>query len=243
MKRINKFSILTVKMEGFKRFKEPYTMEFDRLTYISGANGQGKSTIADAIAYAFCGTPFWGEKGLDKLQNPECKEMSVEVQFVDENGEVHNLSRRRNGNTTTVTLDTIQLRQTDLNNIFAEKDIFLSLINPLYFIESIAENGRDFLQKLLPPENVEGFKIYLKDQWYPCPDLLHSHDIQKITGYHQTTILRWLCQEKLQSIVVATKRVVAKEWLIAYIAEYSLTHPSYLSERNKQLVTEYITSQ
>ena len=151
MKRINKFSILTVKMEGFKRFKEPYTMEFDRLTYISGANGQGKSTIADAIAYAFCGTPFWGEKGLDKLQNPECKEMSVEVQFVDENGEVHNLSRRRSGNTTTVTLDTIQLRQTDLNNIFAEKDIFLSLINPLYFIESIADNGREFLQKLLPP--------------------------------------------------------------------------------------------
>ena len=54
MKRINKFSILTLKMEGFKRFKEPYTMEFDRLTYISGGNGQGKSTIADAMAYAFC---------------------------------------------------------------------------------------------------------------------------------------------------------------------------------------------
>ena len=51
MKRINKFIILSLKMEGFKRFKEPYTMEFDRLTYISGANGQGKSTIADAIAY------------------------------------------------------------------------------------------------------------------------------------------------------------------------------------------------
>ena len=88
MKRINKFSILTLKMEGFKRFKEPYTMEFDRLTYISGGNGQGKSTMADAIAYAFCGTPFWGEKSLDKLQNPECKEMSVEVQFVDEDGEI-----------------------------------------------------------------------------------------------------------------------------------------------------------
>ncbi len=151
MKTIDKFSILNVKMEGFKRFKEPYTMEFDRLTYISGGNGQGKSTIADAIAYAFCGTSFWGEKSLDKLQNPECKEMSVEVQFVDENGEIHTPSRRRNGNVTTVTLDTVQVRQTDINNIFAEKDIFLSLINPLYFIENIAENGREFLQKLLPP--------------------------------------------------------------------------------------------
>lgn len=151
MKSITKFSILTLKMEGFKRFKEPYTMEFDRLTYISGGNGQGKSSIADAIAYAFCGTPFWGEKSLDKLQHPECKEMAVEVQFVDEDGEVHTLSRRRCGSTTTVTLDTVQVRQTDLNNMFAEKDIFLSLINPLYFIESIADNGREFLQKLLPP--------------------------------------------------------------------------------------------
>lgn len=151
MKKINKFIILSLKMEGFKRFKEPYTMEFDRLTYISGANGQGKSTIADAIAYAFCGTPFWGEKSLDKLQNPDCKEMSVEVQLVDEDGEVHTLSRRRCGNTTTVTMDTVQLRQTDLNNIFADKDIFLSLLNPLYFIENIADNGREFLQKLLPP--------------------------------------------------------------------------------------------
>ena len=151
MKSITKFSILTLKMEGFKRFKETYTMEFDRLTYISGGNGQGKSTIADAIAYAFCGTPFWGEKSLDKLQNPECKEMSVEVQFVDEDGEIHNLTRRRCGSTTTVTMDTVQVRQADLNNMFAEKDIFLSLLNPLYFIENIADDGREFLQKLLPP--------------------------------------------------------------------------------------------
>ena len=56
-------------MEGFKKFKEPYSIEFDRFTCISGGNGQGKSTIADAISYAFCGTPFWGEKSCDRLLN------------------------------------------------------------------------------------------------------------------------------------------------------------------------------
>ena len=50
MKKINKFSIVNIKMAGFKNFKEPYTMDFDRYTCISGGNGQGKSTIADAIA-------------------------------------------------------------------------------------------------------------------------------------------------------------------------------------------------
>ena len=151
MNKINKFSILSVKMEGFKRFKEPYEIELDALTYISGGNGRGKTTVADAIAYAFCGTPFWGEKSCDRLQNPDCKEMKVEVRFVDENGEVHTLTRRRSGGASTVTMDTSQLRQADITNIFADKDVFLSVFNPLYFIEKIADNGREFLQKLMPP--------------------------------------------------------------------------------------------
>ena len=147
---IKNFYILNVKMEGFKRFKEVYEVNMDRLTYVSGGNGQGKTTIADAIAFAFCGTPFWGEKNCDRLQNSESKEMKVDVEFADQNGELHKLTRRRCGSTTTITMDTLQLRQTDLYHMFAEKDIFLSLLNPLYFIERIAEDGREFLQKLVP---------------------------------------------------------------------------------------------
>lgn len=151
MDKIKNFSILSIKMEGFKRFQEPYEIKMDTLTYISGGNGQGKTTVADAIAYAFCGTPFWGEKSCDRLQNPDCKEMKVEVRFVDERGDIHTISRRRNGGSSTVTMDTLQLRQTDITNIFADKDVFLSVLNPLYFIEKIADDGREFLQKLMPP--------------------------------------------------------------------------------------------
>ena len=150
MKRINKFCIITVKMAGFKKFKDEAILDFDRFTCISGGNGQGKSTIADAIAYAFCGTPFWGEKSCDRLLNSESREMYVEVQFVDENGEIHTLSRRRSGSNTTIVFDTMNLRQTDVVELFAERDIFLSLFNPIYFIEKIAEDGREFLQKLVP---------------------------------------------------------------------------------------------
>lgn len=161
--QIKKFHILTVKMEGFKRFKEPYEVNLSKLSYVSGENGQGKSTIADAIAYAFCGTPFWGEKSCDRLLNSESKEMKVEINFVDENGELHNLIRRRYGNTTTITMDTIPMRQTDLVSQFAEKDIFLSVLNPLYFIEKIAESGREFLQRLLPPVDEKDVLSLLSD--------------------------------------------------------------------------------
>ena len=75
MKKVNKFSIVRIEMTGFKRFKETYAVEFDKLTYISGGNGRGKTTIADAIAFAFCGTPFWGDKSCDRLLNAESNEM------------------------------------------------------------------------------------------------------------------------------------------------------------------------
>lgn len=150
MKKVTKFGIIRVEMEGFKKFKEPYSVKLDKLTYISGGNGQGKTTIADAIAFAFCGTPFWGEKSSDRLQNAECTQMRVALDFVDQDGEVHNLIRRRSGNNMSITMDKIQLRQVDLTEMFAEKDIFLSILNPLYFIEKIAEDGRELLQKLLP---------------------------------------------------------------------------------------------
>ncbi len=37
MDNIKNFSILSIKMEGFKRFKEPYEIKLDTLTYIMTA--------------------------------------------------------------------------------------------------------------------------------------------------------------------------------------------------------------
>ena len=151
MKRINEFTIIALKMSGFKKFKDQYEVKMDEITYISGANGEGKSSIADAVAFAFFGTNFWGERDYDRLKNPFSNEMRVEVQFVDGDGEVHTLIRTRAGDTTTLLLDNQQMNQNAIPTVFAERDIFLSVFNPLYFVEKIATNGREFLQKLLPP--------------------------------------------------------------------------------------------
>lgn len=70
MDRITEFTITRIKMQGFKSFSQDKEFHFGGGTsYISGANGQGKTTIADAIAYAFCGVPFWGEKSTERLMS------------------------------------------------------------------------------------------------------------------------------------------------------------------------------
>lgn len=165
MEKINYICILKVVMSGFKRFLKPFEVNLSEISYISGHNEQGKTSIADAITFAFYGIPLWGERSADRLMNKEAKVTQVTVKFVDGNGELHTLVRRRTGDNTTVTLDTFQIRQADLYSIFAEKDIFLSIFNPLYFIEKIAEDGRTFLQRLLPPVSQEDVLAQLSENF------------------------------------------------------------------------------
>jgi recombinational DNA repair ATPase RecF len=164
MEKIKEFTIIKIKMKGFKAFAEETEFRFGRMSYIFGSNGQGKTTIADAIAYAFCAVPLWGEKSVERLMSKGAEEMYVEVEFVDGDGEIHQLIRRRKGSDTSITFDARPYRQTDLGILFAEKDIFLSILNPLYFIEKIAKDGREFLQKLLPSVSQEQILSALSEQ-------------------------------------------------------------------------------
>ena len=67
MKKINGFTITKLTLTGFKCFEGTVSFDLGDTTYITASNGKGKSSIADAVAFAFVGTPFFGEKGLDRL--------------------------------------------------------------------------------------------------------------------------------------------------------------------------------
>lgn len=183
MDKIKQFTITRIKMQGFKVFKETKEIHLGTTSYIYGANGQGKSSVADAVSYAFCGVPFWGEKSADRLMCKGENQMCVEVDFVNEYGELFKLVRRKNGNTTSITLNDRQMTQTNLVNIFAEKDIFLSLINPLYFIEKISTDGRQFLQRLLPPISNDEVLARLSEQ---NRDIIESGDVIDTEYYLKT---------------------------------------------------------
>lgn len=73
------------------------------------------------------------------------------MRFTDESGKAHELTRSRQKDRMSITYDGYAIRQTDLNEMFGERDVFLSIFNPLYFIEELGEDGKKLLERYLPP--------------------------------------------------------------------------------------------
>lgn len=150
MKKIEQFQITGMTISGFKNYQEPTELVFGTPTVITGGNGQGKTSIADAISFAVTGLPFFGERGLDRLHNEVNPLVSVQMRFLDENGVSHQLIRTRRENRVAITYDGYEIRQLDLSDMFGERDVFLSIFNPLYFIEELGDEGRNLLEHYLP---------------------------------------------------------------------------------------------
>ena len=150
MNKIEKFQITGMTISGFKSYEKPTELVFGNPTAITGGNGRGKTSIADAIAFAVTGLPFFGERGLDRLHNEANPDVYVQMRFVDENSTPHELTRTRQKNRMTIHYDGYEIRQMDLSDLFGEKDVFLSIFNPLYFIEELGDTGKSLLEMYLP---------------------------------------------------------------------------------------------
>ena len=149
VKPIKQFEISSLKVSGFKCFAEEHSFSFGPMNAIFGHNAQGKSTIADAISYAITGVSFFGSNRMDRLRAPG-KNISVELQIVDGEGQPHCLIRNRVGDNTDVFWDGQPIAAKDLNTVFAERDLFLAVFNPLYLIEVLGNKGRDLFERYMP---------------------------------------------------------------------------------------------
>ena len=81
MNKIERFQITGMTISGFKSYQGPTELKFGGVTTITGGNGRGKSSIADAIAFAVTGMPFFGERGIDRLHNEENPDVSISLRF------------------------------------------------------------------------------------------------------------------------------------------------------------------
>ena len=152
MDKVAYFKITRLKISRFKLHVDETEYHFGDLTMISGGNHTGKTTIADAIVWAMIGQGFFGGHLLDRFYNDKNREkrIAVELEYVDASGIRHVLSRQRINDKVDAALDGSVIRQKDLNAMFGDADEFLSLVNPLYFIEILAEKGRGLLERNLP---------------------------------------------------------------------------------------------
>ena len=163
MEKIKSFQITGMTIAGFKSYGEPTNLVFGNPTVITGGNGRGKTSIADAIAFAVTGLPFFGERGIDRLHNEAQPDVSITMNFVDEAGTAHVLTRTRHKSTMSILYDGYTIRQMDLTELFGEKDVFLSIFNPLYFIEELGEDGKNLLERHLPLISHEAVLAQLSD--------------------------------------------------------------------------------
>lgn len=178
MNKIEQFRITGMTISGFKSYEAPTELTFGDPTVITGGNGRGKTSIADAIAFAVTGLPFFGERGIDRLHNEKNPDVSVQMRLVDEKGAVHEVTRTRRKNRMTISYDGYEIRQLDLTDLFGERDVFLSILNPLYFIEELGEDGKNLLGRYLPhiPQETilaqlsESVRGALKDEILLSPD-------------------------------------------------------------------------
>lgn len=163
MDKITSFQIKRLEAGGFKCFADPVAFDFGEITNILGSNHVGKSSIADAIAFAVTGTTYWGESRIDRLYSEAAPGIEITLDFEDQNGTLHRLTRRRKNDKMTVTLDSYKVTQAQLNSFFGDRDTFLSIFNPLYFIEVLQDEGKKLLESVLPPVKHEAVLAALSD--------------------------------------------------------------------------------
>ena len=147
---IKQFRVIRLTMSGFKGYAEPQTFRFGSMNVISGHMGVGKSSIADAIAFAITGVSFYAGAKIDYLYHQNTRDLLVELEFETEDGKTRTLSRRRKNDNMDITLDGIRVTQRDLTVMFGERDLFLAMFNPQYFINVLGAKGRDLLERYLP---------------------------------------------------------------------------------------------
>ena len=150
MAQITSLQIMQLTVTGFGCFADEHTWTFGRMTTITGHNYQGKSTIADAIAYALTGAPVFGGRDLDRLQNEGSPFMRVELTVRTDDGKTHEIRRARQGGKTALSVDGTTTTQERFAERFGSRDLILSLLNPLYFAEVLDGDGRTLVEQYLP---------------------------------------------------------------------------------------------
>ena len=140
-----------VKTKGFRKFNEIFETDIYDVTKVTGKNRSGKSNLLYAIINIMLGTNLSGDEKAC-LINKNCDSSYGELHFTDNNGMKHILVRGKNKYSTKgnfIALDGKPVNQTDLISFYRDKKLFLSIINPLYFLSKKPAEQKEMVDKYL----------------------------------------------------------------------------------------------
>ena len=144
--------IKNLKISGFKHIPDNVikTFEFYNHNLIKGENFAGKTTICEAICWLFLGCNINGHVVYEKLLlNNDSDKMSVEADFIDNEGSTHVLKRIKSS-TTNLILDGKPINPNVLTSYIGDKEVFMSCFVLGYFEKYSSREARDLLMKVLP---------------------------------------------------------------------------------------------
>lgn len=145
--------IKSIKIKGFKGFKDEFCANFnDKETIIEGENFQGKTSIGEAICWAFLGTNLWGNDKTINIINNSCNTAYVNIEFIDNEGIEHTIIRSK-GKENIVVLDSKKANLEMLSKFYYSKKVFLSIFNTYYFSSLEPREQRELLKSVLPEIN------------------------------------------------------------------------------------------
>lgn len=149
--------ITYIKTKGFRKFENEFETNLYDITTITGGNTKGKTNILYAIVWAFLGTNLTGDDRV-WLGNKKVSDCYVKLKYIDNFGVEHTLERYKNKYTNDnnfILLDNIKAKQEDILKFYGDKNLFLSIINPNYFINKTPADKKALIDKYLPKLDIK----------------------------------------------------------------------------------------
>lgn len=144
-------AIVKIEMEGFKSLTNHAFSFSPQQNLIQARNGIGKTSIADAICFVYCGTDRFGNARPLHLINKDTDNCKVSVTSDKGSQIVRTLTAKGNG-TIKVIRDGIPntLTQTQLSGLLGPQDVFLSASMLGYFMGLTPSKRKEVLNLVLP---------------------------------------------------------------------------------------------
>ena len=176
-----------VKTVGFRKFEKEFETELFDTTVITGKNKSGKSNILYAIVNTLLGTNLSGDEK-SSLINKNSDASYGELHFTDNRGENHVLIRGKNkysskGNF--ISIDGKPTTQNELISFYKDKRLFLSVINPMYFLNKKPAEQKELVDKYL--SDVKPKVIFDMQEKQMQDKLLEKYYKNKDKGFNELT--------------------------------------------------------
>lgn len=217
-------------VEGFRGFKDGQVFRFDpSMTQFEGENGQGKTSIGEAIAWVMTGKSLSGAMKNLNVQNRDAERTMVHLKFTL-NGVPHELERRISGGSAKVRLNGEGSSQKAIDQIF-DTSAFLICLNPMIFLGMTETPARNLIVSLFDEVKKEDVLDQMTDEERDfllketfrveqTNEYLKAQNRRKIELTQETTHLEGAMSQASFPVQIPPKPVLNNAALEAAQAEY-----------------------